>query len=74
MKMHLPRYSLLVGAGASPNLPNAREVIFPLLQHFLGRAPTEMECLIRFELLMQMVKEYLDPSLTFISQLYAEPD
>lgn len=63
-------YCFLVGAGCSPFYPLSKHVVPPLLGKLLKRKPSAPELSVRFELSLQIVKDYLDRDLPFISEIY----
>ena len=64
--------ALLIGAGLSPGQPTAADLMRPLLKLFAPEALPDIEN-IRFELFMQLIKDHLDPDLSFITDLYGTP-
>lgn len=74
-------FCFLVGAGASRNFPATKEVITAVLDTLLGKRARKSlypqkdeDGNIRFEYLMQLLKDYCDDRLDFLRKLYTVPE
>ena len=70
MRSSRASFCFLVGAGCSTQYPLALHVTRPIISLLLGRPPKGREPFVRFEFLMQVIKDFFDPQLTFLSDIY----